>query len=154
MTDHGARPTPVLYLVPHTHWDREWYEPFQRFRLRLVDMVDGVLDRAEADRRFCFTFDGQTAMLEDYLEIRPEAEARIRALVATGQLAVGPWRILSDEFLVSGETLVRNLEAGVARAERFGGVMAVGYLPDGVGQDPEGTRPNSSHAKLSYAVFC
>ena len=72
-------------------------------------------------------------MLEDYLEIRPEAEARIRALVATGQLAVGPWRILSDEFLVSGETLVRNLEAGVARAERFGQVMAVGYLPDEFG---------------------
>jgi alpha-mannosidase len=123
----------VLYLVPHTHWDREWYEPFQRFRMRLVDLVDGVLERAEADRRFCFTFDGQTAMLEDYLEIRPEAESRIAALVATGQLAVGPWRILSDEFLVSGETLVRNLEAGVARAERFGQVMAVGYLPDEFG---------------------
>jgi mannosylglycerate hydrolase len=130
----GAAQGPtVLYLVPHTHWDREWYEPFQRFRLRLVDLVDGVLERAEADRRFCFTFDGQTAMLEDYLEIRPEAEPRVRALVATGQLAVGPWRILSDEFLVSGETLVRNLEAGVARAERLGQVMAVGYLPDEFG---------------------
>jgi len=123
----------LLHLVPHTHWDREWYEPFQRFRLRLVDLVDDVLERAEADPRFCFTFDGQTAMLEDYLEIRPEAEARIAALVASGQLAVGPWRILSDEFLVSGETLVRNLEAGVARAGRFGQVMAVGYLPDEFG---------------------
>ncbi|HEX5878694.1 MAG TPA: alpha-mannosidase [Actinomycetota bacterium] len=129
----AARGPTVLYLVPHTHWDREWYEPFQRFRLRLVDLVDGVLERAEADRRFCFTFDGQTAMLEDYLEIRPEAEPRVKALVATGQLAVGPWRILSDEFLVSGETLVRNLEAGVARAERLGQVMAVGYLPDEFG---------------------
>jgi mannosylglycerate hydrolase len=130
----APRPAPAeLWLVPHTHWDREWYEPFQRFRLRLVDLVDGVLERAEADRRFCFTFDGQTAMLEDYLEIRPESEARIAALVATGQLAVGPWRILSDEFLVSGETLVRNLEAGVARAERFGRTMAVGYLPDQFG---------------------
>jgi mannosylglycerate hydrolase len=126
-------PPATLHLVPHTHWDREWYEPFQRFRLRLVDMVDDVLARAEADRRFCFTFDGQTAMLEDYLEIRPEAEPRIRALVATGQLAVGPWRILADEFLVSGETLVRNLEAGTARAERFGQAMAVGYLPDEFG---------------------
>jgi alpha-mannosidase len=130
----SERPPPArLHLVPHTHWDREWYEPFQRFRLRLVDLVDDVLDRVEADPRFCFTFDGQTAMLEDYLEIRPEAEARIAALVATGQLAVGPWRILSDEFLVSGETLVRNLEAGVARATRFGQVMAVGYLPDEFG---------------------
>jgi mannosylglycerate hydrolase len=130
----ATQPAPaVLHLVPHTHWDREWYEPFQRFRLRLVDMVDDVLDRAEADPRFCFTFDGQTAMLEDYLEIRPEAEPRIQALVATGQLAVGPWRILSDEFLVAGETLVRNLEAGLAQARRFGGAMAVGYLPDEFG---------------------
>src|SRR5215218_7690865 len=129
----AGRPPALLHLVPHTHWDREWYEPFQRFRLRLVDLVDDVLERAEADPRFCFTFDGQTAMLEDYLEIRPEAEARIAALVATGQLAVGPWRILSDEFLVAGETLVRNLEAGVAQAARFGQVMTVGYLPDEFG---------------------
>ena len=82
-----------MFLVPHTHWDRELYQPFQRFRLRLVDLVHGVLERAEADGRFCFTFDGQTAMLEDYLAIRPEAEPRIKALLAAGQLAVKPWRI-------------------------------------------------------------
>jgi mannosylglycerate hydrolase len=122
-----------VHLVPHTHWDREWYLPFQRFRMRLVDLVDGVLERAEADRRFCFTFDGQTAMLDDYLEIRPEAEPRLRALVAAGQLAVGPWRILSDELLVAGETLVRNLEAGLVRAGQLGGGMAAGYLPDQFG---------------------
>jgi mannosylglycerate hydrolase len=126
----GRPATAILHLVPHTHWDREWYEPFQRFRLRLVDLVDGVLDRAEADRRFRFTFDGQTAMLDDYLEIRPEAEPRLRALVQAGQLAVGPWHILSDEFLVGGEALVRNLELGLARGEQLGGAMAVGYLPD------------------------
>jgi mannosylglycerate hydrolase len=123
----------VVHLVPHTHWDREWYQPFQRFRMRLVDLVDGVLERAEADRRFCFTFDGQTAMLDDYLAIRPEAEPRIKALVAAGQLAVGPWRILSDELLVAGETLVRNLEAGLLRAGQLGGGMAAGYLPDQFG---------------------
>jgi glycosyl hydrolase family 38/alpha mannosidase-like protein len=123
----------VVHLVPHTHWDREWYLPFQRFRMRLVDLVDGVLERAEADRRFCFTFDGQTAMLDDYLAIRPEAEPRLKALVAAGQLAVGPWRILSDELLVGGETLVRNLEAGLLRAGQLGGGMAAGYLPDQFG---------------------
>jgi mannosylglycerate hydrolase len=123
----------TLHLVPHTHWDREWYQPFQRFRMRLVDLVDRVLERAEADRRFCFTFDGQTAMLDDYLAIRPEAEPRLRALVAGGQLAVGPWRILSDELLVAGETLVRNLEAGLRRAGELGGAMAAGYLPDQFG---------------------
>jgi mannosylglycerate hydrolase len=43
---------------------------------------------------------------------------------------VGPWYILMDEFLVSGETIVRNLEMGLDRAAAFGGAMEVGYLPD------------------------
>jgi mannosylglycerate hydrolase len=123
----------TVHLVPHTHWDREWYEPFQRFRMRLVDLVDRVLDLAEADAGFAFTFDGQTAAIEDYLEVRPEAEARVRHLAGRGQLGLGPWRILADEFLVSGETLVRNLESGWRRAEALGGAMPVGYLPDEFG---------------------
>lgn len=123
----------VVYLVPHTHWDREWYEPFQRFRMRLVDLLDHVLDRAEADPAYRFTMDGQMAAIEDYLEIRPEAADRVRALVEAGQLAIGPWQILSDEFLASGETLVRNLERGLRSAVRLGGAMRVGYLPDEFG---------------------
>ena len=120
----------VVHLVPHTHWDREWYEPFQSFRMRLVELVDQLLDQLEADDRFCFTLDGQLATIDDYLEIRPEAEERIRALVREGRLAVGPWQILMDEFLPSGETIVRNLEMGRRRALELGGVMDVGYLPD------------------------
>ena len=78
-----------------------------------------------------FTLDGQLATVDDYLEIRPEAEERIRALVASGRLALGPWQTLMDEFLVDGETTLRNLEAGLARAsEQFGSAMRVGYLPD------------------------
>src|SRR5213592_3470096 len=123
----------TVHIVPHTHWDREWYEPFQRFRLRLVDLVDRVLALAEADEGFAFTFDGQTAAVEDYLEVRPEAEGRLRRLAERGQLALGPWRILNDEFLVSGETIVRNLESGWRRAQALGGAMPVGYLPDQFG---------------------
>lgn len=119
-----------MFLVPHTHWDREWYLPFQSFRLLLVDVVDRVLGMLEADSRFVFTLDGQTATVDDYLEIRPEAEGRIGRLVREGRLAVGPWHILVDEFLVSGESMVRNLERGLARAEELGGAMPVGYLPD------------------------
>src|SRR4030088_1088296 len=84
----------TVHLVPHTHWDREWYEPFQRFRLRLVDLLDEVLEWAEADRRFRFTLDGQMAAVDDYLEVRGENRDRIAALVRRGQLAVGPWPIL------------------------------------------------------------
>jgi alpha-mannosidase len=120
----------VVHLIPHTHWDREWYEPFQTFRLRLVDLVDQLLERMEADSRLRFTLDGQCATVDDYLEVRPEAEPLIRRLVAEGRLAIGPWQILMDEFLVSGETMVRNLELGWARATELGGAMRVGYLPD------------------------
>ena len=98
--------------------------------MSLVDVVDEVLDELERDERLRFTLDGQLATVDDYLEIRPEAEGRIRALVASGRLAIGPWQTLVDEFLVDGETIARNLETGLARAAELGGSMSVGYLPD------------------------
>jgi alpha-mannosidase len=119
-----------VVFVPHFHWDREWYEPFQVFRHRLVAALDTVLATAEADPGFRFTVDGQMAAVEDYLEMRPQNRDRVAALVASGQLAVGPWLILLDEFLCSGETIVRNLQLGWAAAESLGGAMPVGYLPD------------------------
>jgi hypothetical protein len=118
-------------IVPHTHWDREWYEPFQTFRMKLVRMMDGLLDQLERDSAYRhFLLDGQLAAVDDYLEIRPEHEARLTALAGAGRITVGPWYILMDEFLASGETIVRNLQAGMARAASFGGPMEVGYLPD------------------------
>ncbi|MEU2930490.1 alpha-mannosidase [Streptomyces sp. NPDC007251] len=117
-------------FVPHFHWDREWYEPFQVFRHRLVSALDTVLETAEADPDFRFTVDGQMAAIEDYLEMRPENRARVAALVSGGQLAIGPWLILLDEFLCSGETIVRNLQLGWAAAAELGGAMPIGYLPD------------------------
>ena len=84
----------------------------------------------EADEQFVFTLDGQLQTVDDYLELRPGAEDRIRRLVREGRLAVGPWQVLMDEFLVSGETIWRNLERGLARGDELGGAMKVGYLPD------------------------
>jgi hypothetical protein len=118
-------------IVPHTHWDREWYAPFQTYRLRLVRLLDELLPMLEGDPSFArFTLDGQTAVIDDYLEIRPEAAERLRRLAAAGRVTVGPWAILMDEFMVSAETMVRNLQAGFARAAELGGAMPVGYLPD------------------------
>ncbi|WP_067467909.1 alpha-mannosidase [Actinomadura macra] len=127
-----SEPGPIV-VVPHTHWDREWYLPFQRFRLRLVSLLDGVVDRMAADPRWRFTLDGQMAAVDDYLEIRPERREEIAELVRDGRLAVGPWQILHDEFLCSGENIVRNLELGLRRAEELGAAMMVGYLPDQFG---------------------
>ena len=120
-----------IAIVPHTHWDREWYKSYQDFRLALVELIDTLLPLLERDASYPhFMLDGQMAVVDDYLEIRPEAEGRLRALAAAGRLSVGPWYILMDEFLASGETIVRNLQMGIGRGAAFGGVMELGYLPD------------------------
>src|SRR6476659_4917687 len=128
----AGQPAPRrVTIVPHTHWDREWYSPFQTFRLRLVDLLDDLLPKLDADPSYAhFMLDGQMAVVDDHLAVRPEAEATIRRLAATGRLSMGPWYVLMDEFLVSGETIVRDLQLGIERSAAFGGAMAVGYLPD------------------------
>ena len=93
-------------------------------------LIDRVLELMEADERFVFTLDGQLQTVDDYLEIRPENEERLRALVGEGRLAVGPWQILMDEFLVCGETICETWSSGSPARGEFGGEMRVGYLPD------------------------
>jgi mannosylglycerate hydrolase len=123
-------PIPVA-VVPHTHWDREWYAPFQTFRIRLVAMLDQLLDLLERDESYeRFLLDGQTVVIDDYLEVRPEAEERLAKLAAAGRLQLGPWMVLMDEFMVSGETILRDLQLGLRRAAEIGTPMDVGYLPD------------------------
>jgi alpha-mannosidase len=122
-------------VVPHTHWDREWYLPFEQFRLRLGAVVDGVLGTLERDPSFTsFTLDGQAIVLEDYLDVRPENAGRLRALLDAGRLEVGPSYVLPDEILVGGESLVRNLLLGRRVCRRFGvEPSGAGYLPDSFG---------------------
>lgn len=124
----------TLILVPETHWDREWYSTFQDFRIRLVRLTDKLLGILDKDPEYkSFTFDGQTVVLEDYLEIRPHEREHIRKYVQEGRLLVGPWYILPDEFLVSAEATVRNLMIGHKIAGEFGRVMKAGYIPDPFG---------------------
>jgi hypothetical protein len=139
-------------VVPHTHWDREWHTPFEAQRLALLPVLDEILHTLERDPSITsFLLDGQTAIVDDYLELRPDAESRIARLVAAGRLQVGPWAVLPDELLVSGETLVRDLQAGIARAERLGGVMEVGYLPDSFGHTAQMPQLLAS-ARIRHAV--
>lgn len=124
----------TVYFVPHTHWDREWYQPFEVFRARLVDVVDRVLELLHDDPSYRrFTLDGQAVVLDDYLEVRPERAAEIAEQVRAGRLRIGPWYVLADEFLVSPEALVRNLAHGLATCRRFGTPMPVAYTPDSFG---------------------
>jgi mannosylglycerate hydrolase len=143
----------TLHLISHTHWDREWYRTYQEFRLRLVRLVDGLLDLLARDREYKhFMLDGQTIVLEDYLEIRPEREAELRRHIRSGRILIGPWHVLPDEFLVSPEATVRNLLEGARTCRRFGPRMPVGYTPDPfghIGQLPQILRGFG----IGYAAF-
>ena len=124
----------IFHLIPHTHWDREWYLPLAAFQARLVPVVDDLVDRLQADTGYrSFLLDGQTVLVADYLSARPERDAEVKALVKTGRLQVGPWYVLADELIPSGEGLVRNLLCGAADTERLGGRLDVLYSPDEFG---------------------
>src|SRR5258705_5284637 len=131
----------TIHVISHTHWDREWYLTHEQFRFRLVALVDRLLDLLDADPNYkYFHLDGQTIVLEDYLEIRPEQEPRLRKAIEAGRILIGPWYVMPDEFLVSGESLIRNLLRGHRISHQFGTPMPVGYLPDlfgHVGQMPQ-----------------
>ncbi|HVM65269.1 MAG TPA: glycosyl hydrolase-related protein [Acidimicrobiales bacterium] len=122
-----------VLLVSHTHWDREWYRTFEAFRARLVDTVDRVLDLLAVDPGWRYLLDGQAIVVEDYLAVRPGREAELRAAVAQGRLAVGPWYVQPDSLLPGGETHVRNLLEGRRVALSVGACSQVAYTPDSFG---------------------
>ena len=126
-------PGHTFHLIPHTHWDREWYLPESVFLTRLVPMLDDLLTRLRTEPNTAFLLDGQTVLVEDYLRVRPGREAELAELVRIGRLQVGPWYVLADELIPSGESLIRNLLAGQADAERLGAKTDVLYSPDAFG---------------------
>ena len=115
------------FVIPHTHWDREWYERFEGYRARLVPMVSRLLDILERDAEFrSFTFDGQTIAIQ---ADRP----RVEALVKAERLFIGPWHVLADLLLVSGESILRNLQEGLRSAGELGRASRVAYVADPFG---------------------
>jgi len=122
------------FVIPHTHWDREWYERFEGYRARLIPMVSRLLDVLERDPDFrSFTFDGQTIAIQDYLEKRPDDRGRVEALVRSDRLLIGPWHVLADLLLVSGESIVRNLQEGLRSAGELGRAARIAYVADPFG---------------------
>jgi len=122
------------FVVSHTHWDRASHLAFEMNRFHLVRVMDEALAMLRDDPRFAsFTLLGQTASLADYLDVRPERRAEIAALVASGRLGIGPCFVEPDEYLVSGEALVRNFQRGLGDVQAFGGECRDAILPDGFG---------------------
>ena len=124
----------TVHIISHSHWDREWYQSFEKHRMKLIELVDNILEKAENDPEFGgFFLDGQTIALDDYLEVRPEKREQVEKCVREGKIQTGPWYILQDEFLTSGEACVRNLQVGMQEAARYGAIGNVGYFPDAFG---------------------
>lgn len=131
----------IVHLVFQTHWDREWYFTFERYRYRLMHVVERAIDALENHEIESFILDGQTLPLEDYLEVcELKDKERILKLIEEGRMIIGPWYIAMDEFLVQGESIIRNLEIGHKIAKQYGPIQRVGYLPDTfghIGQMPQ-----------------
>lgn len=123
----------VFCVISHTHWDREWYLPFEHFRLKLVDLIDRLIETIEEYPEYIFHLDAQTVVLEDYLEIRPWMKDTLKKYVSSGNIMVGPWYLQNDFYLTDGESTIRNLLTGHRIAKEFGRVDSIGYAPDQFG---------------------
>ena len=120
-------------VVSHTHWDREWYLPLEQFRVKLVDLVDRLIETLDEHPSYVFHLDAQTIVLDDYLAIKPGMRPRLEALIREGRIIVGPWYVQNDFFLTSGESTIRNLLIGTEAAEAMGRCSSVGYAADQFG---------------------
>ncbi|MCA1057618.1 mannosylglycerate hydrolase [Rossellomorea aquimaris] len=127
-----------VHIVPHMHWDREWYFSTEESRILLVNNMEEIMDKLENDPDYpYYVLDGQTSILEDYFAVKPENRERVRHLVQAGKLIIGPWYTQTDEMVVGGESIVRNLLYGHKDSQEFGAPMKIGYLPDSFGQSSQ-----------------
>ncbi|MGE7826298.1 alpha-mannosidase [Paenibacillus sp. NPDC093718] len=122
------------HIISHTHWDREWYLPYEKHHVRLIELMDSLLETMGKDSEYrSFFLDGQTIIIEDYLQVRPEKKEQLEKLITDGRIIIGPWYILQDAYLTSSEANVRNMQIGHQDAERYGTVAKIGYFPDTFG---------------------
>lgn len=127
-----------VHVVPHMHWDREWYFTAEESRILLVNNMEEIMDMLENNPNYPnYVLDGQTAILEDYFAAKPENKERVKKLVKEGRLIIGPWYTQTDEMVVGGESITRNLLYGLKDCEEFGDAMMIGYLPDSFGQSAQ-----------------
>jgi len=123
-----------IHVIAHTHWDYEWYFTSNESFIQLCYHVDEVIEALEKNVLDYYMLDGQMSIVEDYLEVNPDKKERLMALIKEGRLKVGPWYTQSDQMIIRGESLVRNLQIGLELGDSLGGADRLGYIPDAFGQ--------------------
>ncbi|QHW31870.1 alpha-mannosidase [Paenibacillus rhizovicinus] len=150
---NGDNKRRTAHIISHTHWDREWYLPYEKHHVRLIALMDTLMDTLEKDTEYrSFYLDGQTIIIEDYLQVRPDQRERLEKWIREGRIHIGPWYVLQDAFLTSSEANVRNLQIGHQDAAHYDTIAKVGYFPDtfgNIGQAPQLMR----QAGIDNAVF-
>ncbi|HCM90011.1 MULTISPECIES: alpha-mannosidase [Vagococcus] len=130
-----------VYIISHSHWDREWYMPYEQHHMRLIRLMDELLELFKTDPNFnSFHLDGQTIILDDYLQVRPEKREEVQTAIDNGKLKIGPFYILQDDFLISSEANARNTLIGLEESRKWGNPTMLGYFPDtfgNMGQTPQ-----------------
>ncbi len=124
-----------MHVISGTHWDREWRHTAEQSKLRLVDLMDNIINILENKESYkCFCVDGGMIVIEDYLTIRPENRERIKKLIEAKKMWVVNWYTLPEVNTVAPESLIRNLLWGHKMAAEFGGGMKSGYTATSYGQ--------------------
>lgn len=125
------------FIITAGHLDIEWYQPLRSYRFWTVEALEDLKKAAARSDFSCYVLDGQVFPLVEYLSVAPEDEGVMRDLIASGKLKIGPFYTQFDEWLPSAESMIRNCLYGLAEAEKFGGAMRAGYLPDNFGHPPQ-----------------
>ena len=141
-----------VYAYIHTHWDREWYREFEEFRIRLIEVFEDVLQKLHSGTLDCFYFDGQTAALEDFLEIYPERKCEVEKLIAQKKLYIGPYYCSTDSLLVDRESLIRNLQYGINYSRHFGCKDFIAYHADTFGHSKDMPKI-VNYFNIDYGIF-
>lgn len=126
--------TNKIHVIAHTHWDYEWYFTNSESNIQLSYHVDEVINALENGLLDYYMLDGQMSIVEDYLKANPDKQTRLIDLVKSGRLKIGPWYTQSDQMIIRGESLVRNLQLGIELGDELGGADRLGYVPDAFGQ--------------------
>ncbi len=123
-----------ITLVQNTHWDYEWYFTTHQSNVLFHFHMKELLYALDNNLIENYILDGQTSIIETYLNMFPEDKEKIIKYNKEGRLKIGPWYTQTDQMIISTESIVKNLFLGHEQSKELGGFWKMAYAPDIFGQ--------------------